>query len=279
MAKDANKKPKSRDEDVDELEDEASAAPEEDDGEEDEDADDEDADEGADEGADDEGADDEGADADEAGEEAEDEAQPASAASKGTSAKAPAARSRPMPRRRRKRGNPTRNIILFVALVGGLALAFAALGNSRSAGGGPSPSPKWKEGQVVDVEITLVTTDHNNLACAMADEIDGRYCAFTERNKATTKPSDPRKVDKVLQPYTTIDRVQFMAAGLWMQPELQAKLEKENWDRPSPRFSVRCKFHVQGKSKNAYVQWKAGEAWYPASNWYAGFVDNCHIVQ
>jgi hypothetical protein len=189
-------------------------------------------------------------------------------------------RARPAPRRRKKRGNPTRNIILFVALVGGLALAFAALGNSRSGGAaGPSPRPKWKEGQVVDAEITLVTTDHRNLACAMKEEIAGRYCEYTERNQKSGKPGDVRQNDKLLQPYTTTDRVQFMASGLWMQPELKAKLDKEDFDRPSPRFSVKCKFHVEGMSKNAFVQWKSGEGWHPANDWYTGYVDNCHISQ
>ena len=288
MAKDANKKPKSRDkDDAEALEDETSAPTDdaEEDGDEDEedgDDEDEDEDDASDEEDGEEDEEDEEEDEeDESEEEEEDEDEdegdedeaPAKAAAPG---KEPV-RARPLPRRRRKRGNPTRNIILFVVLVGGLALAFAALGNSRSGPGGTAGTPKWKVGQVVDAEITLVTTDHNNLACAMPTDVNGRHCAFSERNKASGKPSDPRQADKLLQPYTTVDRVQFMASGLWMQPELKAKLDKENFDRPSPRFSVKCKFHVEGKSKNAFVQWKNGEGWHPANDWYTGWVDNCRI--
>ncbi|MEQ9321527.1 MAG: hypothetical protein RIF41_20345, partial [Polyangiaceae bacterium] len=187
-----------------------------------------------------------------------------------------AAARRAARRTTRKKGSPTRNVILFVALVGGLAAAFALLGSS-GGGDGPVSRPKWKVGETKEVEITLVTTDHKNLACAMKDEIAGKYCAFEAQNKQGSKPSNAREAENLLQPYTTIDRVQFMAAGVWTQPALKAKLDKENWDRPSPRFTVKCKFKVEGTSKNAFVQWKGGEGWHPGSGWYVGSVSDCTL--
>ena len=164
-----------------------------------------------------------------------------------------------------------------MALVGGLAGAFALLGSSGSASG-PVNRPKWKVGQTVDLEITVVTTDHKNLGCAMKGEIGGRHCAFEAQNKRSDKSGDSRTNDKLLQPYTTVDRVQFMASGLWMQKPIKEKLDKENWDRPSPRFTVKCKYVVEGKSKTAFVQWKPGEGWHSGNGWYVGYVKNCAIT-
>lgn len=136
---------------------------------------------------------------------------------------------------------------------------------------------KWPPGSIVDVELTLVTTDYGNLACAMRSEVGGRYCAFREQDNAVEKPADPRESDKVLQPFTSVDRMQFMASGLWMHDDLRAKLDREDWARPSPRFSVKCKLHVQGKSKDAFIQWKAGERWHPANGWLVGHLEACTI--
>lgn len=149
---------------------------------------------------------------------------------------------------------------------------------STGGGGGPVASVKWKPGQTVNVEVTIVTTDYKNLNCAMQGDIKGLYCAYTAQNKRNTKSKgDSRAEENMLQPFTTTDRIQFMAAGLWMTPELKAKLDKENFDRPSPRFTANCKLKVEGRTKTAFVQWKPGEGWHPGNGWYVGKIASCKI--
>ena len=64
--------------------------------------------------------------------------------------------------------------------------------------------------------------------------------------------------------------MQLMASGLWMQPTMGKNL-------PKSRFSVKCKFVVEGKSKDGFVRWKPGEGWHPGNGWYTGEVKDCKI--
>jgi hypothetical protein len=280
--------------------------------EEEEDADEEsDEEEAGDDASEEEEPDDEGSDSDEEeggeddedGEDEEEAAEPAAAAkaapikpagdvdppnkpkvggakpAKVAAKKAEPVKGRPAARARRvvKRSPPTRNVIIFILIVGGLAAAFGALGSS-GGGAGPVGQPAWKIGEVKDIDITLVTTDHRDLACAMKEEVKGRRCAFEAQNKRAANVGDSRSDSNLLQPYTTVDgNVQLFAAGLWTQPALKAKLDKENWDRPSPRFTVKCKLTVEGRSKTAFAQWKPGEGWNPANGWFVGSVSDCSI--
>ncbi len=174
-------------------------------------------------------------------------------------------------------GFSMRNVILFGALVVVLLAAFGVLGN-RDGGGLPNIRG-WKAGDTPNVEITVVTTDWNNLACMMEGDIKGRHCGFTAPNKATDGAKNAREDDKLLQPFSTTDHANFLASGFFMQPELKEKLDKENWDTPSPRFNVTCKLVVEGRAKAAKVQWKQGDGWGPGDNWPVGEVKECKIAK
>jgi hypothetical protein len=171
---------------------------------------------------------------------------------------------RPAPPRK---GSSMLNLLVFVVIVGGLAAAFAVLG-SRSGGGDAPPAPKWKVGETVDVQITLVHTDRSNLGCAMADEVAGRHCAFEAQSKRSTKPGDASTSAAVLQPFTTTEGVQMLAAGLWTQEILKK-------DLPKARFSVKCKLVVEGQAQSAWVQWKPGDPWYTGNGWFTGLLKDC----
>jgi len=237
-----------------------------DDGDDDEDEDLDDDDDDEDEDLDDDDDDDDGDEDDDGGDQA--------------AAPAPTPKKRAAPKRRRgrvvrKKGNPTRNIMLFVALVGGIAVMMAVFGkksarSSRSA-------PAWKAGQTVDVEITLVTGDLRNLACAMEKDVKGLHCAWEKQNRRSQKPSDPTKDDTVLQPYTTVDGKNFLASALWVQPALKKKIAdaKKSPDLEPPRFTVDCKLKVEGKAKGASVRWKRGAGWGNGAGWATGKILSC----
>ncbi|MFT3769706.1 MAG: hypothetical protein QM820_30075 [Minicystis sp.] len=161
-----------------------------------------------------------------------------------------------------------KSMILFVVIIGGLAAGFALLGSEKHQ---EQAKPKWKVGDVADVEITLVKNDRQDLACASADEINGKHCGFEANNKPWSK-GDNADDKKLLKPYTTTDRVQFAAAGVWSEPALSGdKL-------PATRFSVKCKYKVEGMLKAMSVRWESTGQWFAGNDWYAGSVSDCKIV-
>ncbi len=173
-------------------------------------------------------------------------------------------------------GSLGKSVLLFFVIVIGLCAGFAILG--REAPPGEVSKPKWTTGQTVDVEITVVKSDQKDLSCASAEEIGGKHCAFDAFDKPPAPPPPWTKSSvgddkKLLKPYTTVDRIQFVAAGLWSDPALAA-------DKiPATRFSVKCKFKVEGTLKDVGVRWDPAAQWYANKDWYAGAVSDCKIAQ
>jgi hypothetical protein len=163
-----------------------------------------------------------------------------------------------------------KSMVLFLLIVGTLGISLWLLG--REEGGGGTPQPKWAKGQKVDVEITLVHTDQQDLACASSDELAGKHCAFESKGKPWTK-SDSKDDKTVLRPYTTTDRIQFLAAGLWTDAgTTKAPL-------PRTRFTVKCKLTVDGSLRKPAVRWASDGPWYDqGGDWFAGSVSDCNIT-
>jgi hypothetical protein len=154
----------------------------------------------------------------------------------------------------------------FLPIVG-IAVGFAILGQEPSA----IQKPKWAAGQTVDVEITLVKNDKQDLACSSPDEIGGKHCAFEANSKPWSK-GDNNDDKKVLRPYTTTEHLQFTAAGVWSDPALAPdKL-------PATRFSLKCKYKVEGTLKSLGVRWEQTGQWFPNNEWYAGSVSDCKLT-
>jgi hypothetical protein len=194
-------------------------------------------------------------------------AKKAGAAKRAGAGKAARGAAKPVDRQQ-KGGSLGKSMILFVLIIGGLVGLFALLGREQGRSG--PAKPKWTTGQTVDVEITLIKTDRNDLSCAFGDEVAGKHCAFEAQNKPWSK--GPISDDKtLLKPYTTTDHVQFAAAGLWSEPALAPdKL-------PPNRFSVKCKYTVEGTIKQIFVRWDPAGPWHGGTEWYAGKVSDCKI--
>ena len=179
---------------------------------------------------------------------------------------APLAKGRPVPVR--KGGSLGKSMLLFVIIVGGLTAAFVLFGESSSSG---PAAPKWKVGESPDLELTLVADDKTKLACAAPEEIAGARCAFEDKTQA--RPAGDTADDKkLLKPYTTVDHVQILAAGLWSDPALTGTL-------PPTRFSVKCKYKVEGKVKSSWMRWDIGGSWNEVKDIYAGSISGCKLVQ
>ncbi|KYF83075.1 hypothetical protein BE17_34360 [Sorangium cellulosum] len=164
-------------------------------------------------------------------------------------------------------GSLGKSMILFLIIIGGLAAAFAYFGREPAAG---TAGPKWKTGDKAQVEVTLVSTDIKDLACWSADEVNGRHCAFESPSKGWSKGDADDK--KLLRPYTTTDRVQFLAAGLWSEPALTGKL-------PSARFALKCTYTVEGRMKRPGIRWSSEGAWLDRTDdWYTGLLSDCKLI-
>jgi hypothetical protein len=162
----------------------------------------------------------------------------------------------------------SKSITLFVVVVGVLAVGFALLGQER--GSGSARGPSWKVGQTVDLEVTLVASDKKELSCASSEEIAGRHCAFEAASKPWSK--DPTQDDKkTFRPYTSTDNVQFLGAGLWSEPALAGTL-------PASRFTVKCKYTVEGKLKSPTFHWESGWEGQPRGEMFAGLFTGCTII-
>lgn len=146
---------------------------------------------------------------------------------------------------------------LGALVVGGIYLVQAASG------------PKgFTVGSEVDVEITLVAGDSKNLQCASKTTVGSAHCAFEDGTKEWAKDDKP-----VLMPYTTTDKRNLLGAGLWADPGIaNAKL-------PDSRFSVKCKFKVEGKVPKPQVRWNATAKWEDSQgDWSAGTLHSCSVV-
>jgi hypothetical protein len=163
-----------------------------------------------------------------------------------------------------------KNVILFLGIMTTLALGYSYLGKEVPA---PAiPAVRWAAGQTVDVEVTLVAADAKNLGCASPTEIAGRHCAFEGPGKPWTKGT-PGDDLTTLRPYTTTNRIQFLASGLWSQPSLAAE------KLPPTRFTVKCKYTVEGKIRSPQVRWDEAGAWNPQTNeWYTGRLSTCSVA-
>ena len=160
-----------------------------------------------------------------------------------------------------------KSVMLFAIVVGSITLLMLLLGSERGISGPAAPT--WKEGDTVDVDITLVSTDKQDLACASGGDVKGFHCGFESQGKRWTK-SDPADEKKTLRPYSTTTGINFLAAGVWSDPALSGEL-------PKTRFAVTCKLNVAGKMPRADVRWHEGEGWNSVNEWFTGDVSNCKL--
>lgn len=170
------------------------------------------------------------------------------------------------------KGKPIARILALLVLVG-IPVALL-LFSGRERGGNRPPkaaSLSWNAGQEVEVDITLVSADRNDLACSSTEEVGGKHCAFESATKASPKGSNDDKT--LLRPYMTVKHEPLLAAGVWSEPILKGAL-------PNDRFSIRCKYKVEGKVKKHSSRWKSTGEWFEERDeWPAGSVSGCTMIK
>lgn len=160
-----------------------------------------------------------------------------------------------------------KSVVLFVLVFVTLAAGFAFLSSNDPFS--ERNAPRWRKGQKVQLNITLDPRDDLNLSCASKTVIEGKRCEFEAKNQKFSGEMDDKQL---LRPYTTTDGVQFLASGLWSQPDL------EKGKRPRERFTVACTLTVDGSIASPAVRWNPAGAWNEKNqNWFAGAVSDCKV--
>ena len=169
----------------------------------------------------------------------------------------------PSPQARPARWGKRAVLFGWVAAAAGGAASFAAWHHY-----GPAVRARFFSRQV---ELTLVASDAQNLACGSGAVVGGLRCAYDAEGKPW--PAAPAgSASATLQPFTTTDKKNVLGAGLWTDPGLkQAAL-------PAKRFSVRCKFVEDGAVKSPSVRWSAsGKLTEGGGTWPAGTLSDCAV--
>lgn len=167
----------------------------------------------------------------------------------------------------RRDADPPAGISSKTKLIAALGLGALIIGGIYLVQAASSPKG-WPVGSEVDVELTLVAGDAKNLQCASKITVGTAHCAFEDGTKEWAKDDKP-----VLMPYTTTDKKNLLGAGLWADAGMaNAKL-------PDTRFSVKCKFKVEGKVSKPHVRWNATAKWDDQpGDWSAGTLHSCSLV-
>ena len=131
----------------------------------------------------------------------------------------------------------------------------------------------WKVGQEATVHVTVITADHNKLACAHGDSVGDYHCAYTDEKKPwPAQPDASPDVNKkrIIQPYRTTDNSLLLLAGLWAQPAVATRLHREpphaTPEKKLARFVVECRVKFLAEWHAPLVRWAPGQSWSSQGN-------------
>jgi hypothetical protein len=124
-------------------------------------------------------------------------------------------------------------------------------------------------------DITLVTSDRADLACASQASLQGFQCGFTDQ---TTRWAGDEQFQ--LQPVYTTDRRLYLVPGLFSEPAIRARYQFESPDRPRDqlkRFTADCQLRVIGTLTGVRTRWVADSSWSDPQEIEVGTISNCKI--
>jgi len=166
-----------------------------------------------------------------------------------------------------------RMVLLSVAGALAIFLIGAELWPARTA-----PSIRGiGEGKTVPVDITLVTADVHDLACAADFTVDGARCAFSRNGQ----PWKDAPTGGLLAPYMTVNNVLLLVPDLFSEPAIARRLAEEPPEGKARntlrRFTASCQLHAIRKVKDFYVRWTPTAAWSHRDEAWVGRISDCTI--
>jgi hypothetical protein len=146
----------------------------------------------------------------------------------------------------------------------------------------PAATPRtFHEGEDIDINITLISPDAKNLACATPEDIKGYHCEFQSHTDRWTKPSATGRPPmlETLAPYKTTDDYLFLVPGLFAQDALRERLliDPPGSNAEHIRFVANCRMHVEGTFKQVDVRWATTGPWQPQRDVWVGSVSGCWL--
>lgn len=128
----------------------------------------------------------------------------------------------------------------------------------------------WQRGKLYRVELTVVPSDKQGLACAFdgtTKDIDGLRCGYSLPTVLLDVPESQRIV-----PYTTTNRENLFGAGMWSQIQVPP-------GEGNRRFTVSCLFRVKGAAA-PFVRWTDNGPFNKLlHSWPVGPLTDCVVVR
>jgi hypothetical protein len=117
-------------------------------------------------------------------------------------------------------------------------------------------------GEVVDASLTLITSDHDQLSCALQASFGKYRCEFPSPKHAWPDPPTP---EEQLVPYYSVDSRLYLIPALFHQPALAARYVQEPPARIAirqlRRFIARCKLRLVGEAVGVRARWLRNARW------------------
>jgi hypothetical protein len=166
-----------------------------------------------------------------------------------------------------KRRNSRTTLWLGVGLVLTIAV-LVALRRGRNTGA--------SSGATIDANLTLITSDRTDLACASSKTLDPYACGFAD-------DATPRRIDErnILRPYMTEDRHLLLIPGLFLQTSIAKRYESEPPHVPREqlkRFTAKCKLKKAGQLERFKLRWVEKSAWSEPQNADVLTVVSCDVA-
>lgn len=116
-----------------------------------------------------------------------------------------------------------------------------------------------REPAIVEVELTLITSDRSDVACASSKMAGAYACGFGDDGA-------PRGLDEghTLRPYMTRDRRVYLIPGLFLETNISNRYKSEPPHVPREqlrRFTAKCKLDKSGQLEGFKLRWATQGAW------------------
>lgn len=110
-------------------------------------------------------------------------------------------------------------------------------------------SPPFRAGEIVDVDITLVSADRGSLECSADRPLWGHTCKYRDSGRV-------EQPNGTLVPCLTSDRRPLLVPGLFEQPAVAARVAQDDGVplEMRRRFSARCRARVLERVSGVQVR-------------------------
>jgi hypothetical protein len=138
-----------------------------------------------------------------------------------------------------------------------------------------TPQEPTTPGSTVAADITLITSDRNDVDCAAAAGIEPYRCGFSDEN-TTWNGEEKNK----LKPFYTTDRHLYLIPGLFLNQAVQDRFKSEPPDKPRDqlkRFTAKCNLKILGKVGGVRVRWLNNSPWGDPQEVEAATVVDCKV--